>query len=291
MKKIFVLVVLISQFQSFSQEKSFHNYYWNNYENSKSIIGATNCYVRATPSTKATVLDSLQIGKEITVLKATDIDYAIKGLNVSWVEIEYQSKSGTILKGYLWKGFLALGYTKKKSLTFLTTIDKYEIRKKDSLDVFSISVKILNDKNTVLGQKTFQERLGESSYFQNSAIGGLGLKSITDIYRISFDGEACGIPSLFYYFAWNGTKIIQLPGKICSADGGIYFYNENFIFPKEKGGKPDTIIKVFKEGEAVDEEAINPIFNVKEWKEIYEWNGEKAFLVNKIKPKKYKIKY
>ncbi len=291
MKKIFVLVVLISQFQSFSQEKSFHNYYWNNYENSKSIIGATNCYVRATPSTKATVLDSLQIGKEITVLKATDIDYAIKGLNVSWVEIEYQSKSGTILKGYLWKGFLALGYTKKKSLTFLTTIDKYEIRKKDSLDVFSISVKILNDKNTVLGQKTFQERLGESSYFQNSAIGGLGLKSITDIYRISFDGEACGIPSLFYYFAWNGTKIIQLPGKICSADGGIYFYNENFIFPKEKGGKPDTIIKVFKEGEAVDEEVINPIFNVKEWKEIYEWNGEKAILVNKIKPKKYKIKY
>ncbi len=291
MKKIFVLVVLISQFQSFSQEKSFHNYYWNNYENSKSIIGATNCYVRATPSTKATVLDSLQIGKEITVLKATDIDYAIKGLNVSWVEIEYQSKSGTILKGYLWKGFLALGYTKKKSLTFLTTIDKYEIRKKDSLDVFSISVKILNDKNTVLGQKTFQERLGESSYFQNSAIGGLGLKSITDIYRISFDGEACGIPSLFYYFAWNGTKIILLPGKICSADGGIYFFNENFIFPKEKGGKPDTIIKVFKEGEAVDEEAINPIFNVKEWKEIYEWNGEKAFLVNKIKPKKYKIKY
>ncbi len=291
MKKIFVLVVLISQFQSFSQEKSFHNYYWNNYENSKSIIGATNCYVRATPSTKATVLDSLQIGKEITVLKATDIDYAIKGLNVSWVEIEYQSKSGTILKGYLWKGFLALGYTKKKSLTFLTTIDKYEIRKKDSLDVFSISVKILNDKNTVLGQKTFQERLGESSYFQNSAIGGLGLKSITDIYRISFDGEACGIPSLFYYFAWNGTKIIQLPGKICSADGGIYFYNENFIFPKEKGGKPDTIIKVFKEGEAVDEEVINPIFNVKEWKEIYEWNGEKAFLVNKIKPKKYKIKH
>jgi len=290
MKKVFLILVLLTQHQLFSQEKSSHNYYWRNEENAKAIIGVTNCYVRDSPSTKAILLDSLQIGKEITVLKSTDIDYTINGVTVSWVEIEYKNKLGTISKGYLWKGFLALGYTKKKGLTFLTTIDKFEIRKTDSLNLFSITAKVLNEKNAFLDHKTFQESLGESSYFQNNIIAGLGLKNITDIYRISFDGEACGIPSLFYYFAWNGSKIIQLPGRIGAADGGIYFHTENFIFPKEKGGKPDVIIKTFNEGEVVDEESINPIFDIKEWQEIYKWNGEKAIFSEKSKVKKYRRK-
>lgn len=291
MKKAFVILVLFAQIRTFSQEKSSHNYYWSNEENLKAMVGVANCYVRENPSTKATLLDSLQIGKEVTLVKSTDINYEINGVNVSWVAIEYQNKSGIISKGYLWRGFLALGYVKKKELTFLTTIDKFENRKSDGLDVFSISAKVLSNQNVVLGQKTFQESLGESAYFQNNTIGGLGLKNVSHIYRISFEGEACGIPSLFYYFAWNGTKIIQLPGKFGAADADIYFHNEDFIFPKEKGGKPDTIIKKFKEGEAQDEDAKRPTYDVKEWKEIYKWNGEKTILIEKTKPKKYKIKY
>jgi len=290
MKKAFIILVLLTQIRTFSQEKSSHNYYWSNEENVKAMVGVANCYVRENPSTKAALLDSLQMGKEITVVKSTDIDYAIKGLNVSWVAIEYQNKLGTISKGYLWKGFIALGYAKKKGLTFLTTLDKFEIRKKDSMDVFSISAKVLNDQNVVLGQKTVQESLSESSYFQNKSIGGLGLTNVVDIYRISFEGEACGVASLFYYFAWNGTKMIQLPSKFAVGDAGIYYHTEDFVFPKEKGGKPDMILKVFKEGQSLDEEAIHPIFDVEEWQEIYKWDGEKAEFFQKSKVKKYRRK-
>ncbi len=291
MKKVFLILLVLLQLHSFSQQKNAYDYYWSSEENLKAIVGVNNCYVRENPSTKSKSLDSLQIGKEVTVVKSTDIDYSINGVNVSWVAIEYKNKLGTISKGFLWKGFLALGFVKKKGLTFLTTIDKFEKRKSDGLDVFSISAKVLNSQNVVLGRKTFQETLGESAYFQNNAIGGLGLKNVSHIYRISFEGEACGIPSLFYYFAWNGTKIIQLPGKFGAADADIYFHNEDFIFPIEKGGKPDTIIKIFKEGETQDEDAKRPTYNVKEWKEIYKWNGDKTILIEKSKPKKYKIKY
>jgi len=128
-EKAFWIFVLLSQLKTVSQEKSSHNYYWSNEENSKAMVGVANCYVRENPSTKAALLDSLQMGKEITIVKSTDIDYVIKGLNVSWVEIEYQNKLGAVSKGFLWKGFIALGYVKKKGLTFLTTLDKYEIRK------------------------------------------------------------------------------------------------------------------------------------------------------------------
>jgi hypothetical protein len=289
MKKAFILLVLLTQIRVFSQEKNSYNYYWNNEENLKAMVGVSKCYVRENPSTKATLLDSLQIGKEITVIKSTDSDYEINGLNVSWVQIEYQNKLGTICKGFLWKGFIALGYVKKKGLTFLTTLDKFEIRKKDSSDVFFISVKVLNDKNEIVAQKTIQEILGESSYFQNKAIGSLGLTKVKDIYRISFEGEACGIASLYYYFAWNGTNLIQLPGKISGGDPG-YYHIEDFIFPKEKGGKPNRIFKVYKEGEALDEEAVNSIYKVEEWQEVYEWNGEKALFIKKSKVKKYRSK-
>ena len=44
----------------------------------------------------------LQIGKPIKVLQSTENDLAIKGLKVSWVEIEYQNNLGTITTGYLW---------------------------------------------------------------------------------------------------------------------------------------------------------------------------------------------
>jgi len=142
----------------------------------------------------------------------------------------------------------------------------------------------------VLGQKTIQESLGESTYFQNKALGGLGLTNVVDIYRISFDGEACGVASLYYYFAWNGTKMIQLPSKFAVGDAGIYYHTEDFIFPKEKGGMPDSILKVFKEAQSQDEEAIHPIFDVQEWQEIYKWDGEKAVFFQKSKVKKYRKK-
>ena len=51
-----------------------------------------------------------------------------------------------------------------------------------------------------------------------------------------------------------------------------------------------VIIKTFTEGETLDDEAINPIFDMIEWQEIYKWNGEKAIFYKKSKVKKYRKK-
>ncbi len=253
------------------------------------MIGLNNCYVRAEPNINSTLIDSLQIGKEVVVKKYTDIDFEQNGVNVSWVEIEYQNKKGAVSKGYLWKGNLALGYAKTKGLTFLTTIEKFETRKKDHENIFSVTIKVLDNKHKVLDQKTFPKFSGESTYFENKVMGNFGLKQLHNMYRISFNGEGCGDAFLFYYFGWNGKNIVTLPKKYSSGD--ISFYHvEEFIFPKEKGGKPDTIIKVFKEGETKDEEVKHPVFSIKAWKEYYNWNGKKAVFIRKSKVKKYKAK-
>lgn len=290
MKNILVFLFCISALNAFSQEAETYNYYWNNTENYEAIISATNCYVRESPSIEAVLLDSLQVGKQVTVIKSTEGNLKIKGINVSWVEIEYKNKLGTLAKGFLWKGFLGLGFTKKGNYTFLTGIDKIETKKEKDHDpvYFSIAVKILDTNNIILDQKIIQKDITESNYFDGKAIGDLGLKNLQDIYRISFNGEACGIPSLFYYFGWDSKKLLLLPEKYNVGDAAAFYHSENFIFPKEKGGKPDMIIKQTEEAENIDEK--ESFYNLIEYNEIYKWDGEKATFLKKSKIKKYKKK-
>ncbi len=281
--KIVFLFILIS-FYSYSQEVKTHDDYWS--EDKHAMIGVNNCYVRNAPSTNALLIDSLQIGKEVLKLNSTENKLKIKGINTSWTEIEYKNKNRETQKGFLWKGFLALGFKKNKENTFLTTIDKIETSLKEKQQLFSISVKILDPKNILLNQKTIQKNVSESYYFEDKIIGDLGLKNISEIYRISFNGEACAIPSLYYYFGWNNTKLIELPEKLNVADAGVYYHSENFVFPKEIGGKPNLIIKKVKEGELDDKSDIIT-YKVSEWTETYKWNGEKANFIMKSKIKKY----
>ena len=300
MKKLLFLVLVIFPFIGISQEKSSHNYYWNDYEDYAAIIGANNCYVREKPTVQSQLLDSLQIGKNIKVLKAADVndvntDMQIKGLNVSWVEIEYLNNLGKQVKGFLWKGFIAVGSFKNQNETYLTTIDKVEKRSEKEpyqAELFSISVKIIDTNNNLVGQKTIKKEIGESHYFQNKTIGNLGLKDLNTIYRITFSGEACGIPTLYYYFGWNGKNFLELPEKYDISDAGIYYHTEDFVFPKENGGKPDLVLKRVEEGEYDQNSGNNNSYvaDVTKWTETFKWNGQEAVFISKSKPVKSKRK-
>ncbi len=302
MKKI-ILFLLFSNF-IFSQDFPFENYFWelnyNNENGTQAIIGAKNCYVRQDSSANSSLLDSLQIGNKIKVIKSTEEYLNIKGLNLSWVEIEY-SKNNQIKKGFIWKGFIAVGNATKENTTFLTTIEtKYskKIQRDDyeyDGEFFRISVKAINTENQILGEKSFSKELSESHFFQNSAISSWGLKDLNSIYRISFSGEACGIPTLHYYFGWNGKELLELPEKYDVGDAGVYYHTEEFIFPKEKGGQPNMIIKNIEEDEEVGEakDSSYTIHEVKKSSEFYSWDGKKFKLIKttKQKPKLIDVKY
>jgi hypothetical protein len=290
MKKLFLILILLLVTISYSQEEYSHNYYWNISDNSEAIIGVNKCKVLVNSDANSEVLDSLKLGTKVIVLKTTENLFKNKGINVSWVEIKFKNKSGETKTGYLWKGFLALNFIKKQGLTYLTTIDKIENFKSGAYinDRFSISVKILNNKNQLLNQISIKKPLSESTYFENKTIGSLGLSKLKNIYRISFSGESCGVPTLYYYFGWNGNKLLLLPEKMNVADADVYYHSEEFIFPSEKGGKPDSIIKKIEEAELIEE--TSGIYNITNGEEIFKWNGEKTILFKKSKLKKSKKK-
>lgn len=300
MKQI-LLFVLFSNFV-FSQDIPSENYFWsfNHSNETVAIIGAKNCYVRQDSTANSLLLDSLQIGNKIKVLKNTTENLNIKGLNLSWVEIEY-SKNNQVKKGFLWKGFIAIGSTTKGNTTFLTTIDsknRKKIKHKEyeyEGDFYKISVKAINSDNQIISEKSFSKELSESHFFQNSAISSWGLKDLNAIYRISFSGEACGIPTLHYYFGWNEKEFLELPEKYDVGDAGVYYHTEEFVFPKEKGGQPDVIIKNIEEDEEVGEakDGSYTIHEIKKSSEFYSWNGKTCKLVKttKQKPKRINVTY
>ena len=178
MKK-FILFLLFSNF-IFSQDIPSENYFWEfNYLNEngmEAVIGVKNCYIRQDASSNSQLLDSLQIGNKIKVIKNTTENLNIKGLNLSWVEIEY-SKNNQIKTGFLWKGFIAVGSTTKENTTFLTTIDakfSKKIKQEDTEyegDFYRISVKAIDAKSQIISEKSFSKQLSESHYFQNSTTG------------------------------------------------------------------------------------------------------------------------
>ncbi len=291
MKK-FILFLLFSNF-IFSQEIPSENYFWSfQYEGkTDAIISVKNCYIRQDSTSNSQLLDSLQIGNKIKVVKNTKENLNIKGLNLSWVEIEY-SKNNQIKTGFLWKGFIAIGSTTKGNTTFLTTIDAKFSKKAQQDDYeydgdfFRISIKAIDKENQIIGEKSFPKQISESHYFQNSVINNWGLKDVSDIYRISFSGEACGIPTLYYYFGWNGKDFLTLPEKFDVGDAGVYYHSEKFIFPKEKGGQANTIIKEIAESENIDPESDDYIFKVSKEIEYYSWDGKnyKLLKTKKLKP-------
>lgn len=294
MKKIIFFLLFVNSV--FSQEIPSENFFWEfNYLNEngiEAIIGAKNCYIRQEATLNSQLLDSLQIGNKIKVIKNTEENLTIKGLNLSWVEIEYL-KNNQIKTGFLWKGFIAVGSSKKGNTTFLTTFDsKYTKKVKQDdyefeVEFYRISVKAIDHKNQIISEKSFSKQLSESNYFQNSVISSWGLKNISEIYRISFSGQACGIPSFYYYFGWNEKKFIELPEKYEVGDAGAFYHTEEFLFPNEKGGQPNTIIKNSTEAVNTDDNSENYTFLVTKSSEYYSWDGKNFKLIQTKKSKPF----
>ena len=283
-------IVLFIMFQclGYSQEEFRHTDYWRS-EKEEAIVAVKNCYIRSEPSTSGLLLDSLQMGNKVKIVQSTENLLKIKGINTNWAEVQYKTPRGDSKLGYIWKGFLALDFVSVNEETFLTTITK--ISQKTNRDnytenIFHIAAIVLNKQNEVVGEKIITKDVLESHYFQNKAIGSLGMNNLKDIYRISFHGEACGIPSYYFYFGWNGNELIELPGKMEVGDAGVFYHSETFLFPKEPGGKQNLIIKNIEEAEAVDEAA--QVYDITKSKETYTWDGRKAILIKSQKFKKFR---
>lgn len=239
--------------------------------------------IRTEPNTTSDIQDTLICGSKVIIREQGTVLENIKGIYAPWVSVQYNSLQGQ-REGYVWLGMLALGNFEKKGIRFLYGIEKLTAAQNNTDEdfvpaVWYIHVKAIDNNGNILDEKEVTMNGMETSFSSGKLLGDMGLKNTEDIIRINFGGEACGIPTYYYYFGWTGSKLLPLPGKMEVGDAGVFYHTETFLFPKEQGGQPDKILKLTEEAEAADDKTDQngePIFKVTKSREVYIWDGSKA---------------
>lgn len=143
----------------------------------------------------------------------------------------------------------------------------------------SIGVKAISIDGSLLDKIVLPapEAFADNSAAPPVLMGSMGLKNIKAILRMQFSGQACGVPTTYLYAGWTGKKLVTLPYRQTVGELGEYYSEELFLFPAEKGGQPDRIIRITNTGEGLDktDRQGNPMYKEKTFKEIYRWNGER----------------
>jgi hypothetical protein len=284
MKKIILLCsvfVLMRSHTSFGQTKDNTDYnVWALSKDSSGYVFTNKAYLRSAAGTKAAILDSLDFGSRIIVSEQTDKYESIRGIYAPWVKVTSQN-NGNTKEGYIWLGSLAVRKYSAAGIDYLYGIDRIEKQMKDEFESskFVIQLKAADASGKLIDTKEFKTDGGEAANFTDvKSLGNTKLANLTDVVRISFGGEACGIPTYFYYYGFTGEKLLALPGKYTVGDAGVFYHSETLLFPNENGGQPGKIIKLIEEEEVLEEETKATKEKIKKTnsKETYLWDGQVA---------------
>ncbi|WP_128331245.1 hypothetical protein [Apibacter sp. HY039] len=233
------------------------------------------------------IKDKLLTAEKVFIINDSDQKYnkavyTSDGLTAEWLPIKYYKQSKELF-GYVWRGNLSTYLIKKGDIQFMMGISaKEKILERDSEGTLYENEKYRVELKVIKNNQQVAKKIFTTDTLQNfisfKAFGNLGLTHIHTIVCLEFLGGACAIPTNYYYLAWNGRQLLDLPSRYTVSDAGVYSYEEKFIFPNEKGGKPNQIIKkteiIQVNDESASENTSNNIFSKSTKKQIYIWNGK-----------------
>ncbi|RYY70863.1 MAG: hypothetical protein EOO13_05110 [Chitinophagaceae bacterium] len=279
--RIFLSIALLLSGQIMAQTPDRGDYsIWQNGTDSNYHVFSNKAMIRQSPSSDALLLDSLLLGEKVKGKEITKTFSTIRSIYAPWLKVDYQ-KNGQTKSGYIWMGLLGFQSLVKGDTAFIYGLEKVKSgRMEPTFEQikFTIVLKAITN-NQLLATKEWTIDGGEStSYVASKMLGNVGLKNIHEVLRINLGGEACGIPTNYYYHGWNGSKFYDLPGKYEVGDAGVFYHTETLLFPSERGGKAGHVIRLIEEEELIQEETATQKEKFKKTnkKELYAWNGERA---------------
>ena len=234
--------------------------------------------VRDKPNNAAKIIANLPIGTPVTIIekKEEPPKFKTNGLEAPFLQVRF-TENGATKTGYIWGGLLT--QTKIQSIDdpsvyFLMGASKVVTKKEDDYEWSNITAQIRAVKNgTELSKVEFET--GASAYhsFAGLSAGKHGLTNVKDVLLMETTGSACGEPNNTMMIMWNGQKLIYASINKSMSDVPM-FYREEWIFPNEKGGKPNQIIWTALGGEYAEEEGGKDKIDTNK-KVVYKWNGSK----------------
>jgi len=257
----------------FSQE----DYIWSMWSTEKgktATVFMDMANVRESPAANAPIVDSLTMGSTVSILSDQSNVIHLRGFDAPWVQIRYKNNQ----VGFIWCGALALGAFEdsKQQLTYLYGLH-WAARNANDILYYRVGIKLLDSNNQLVDKKEFNALNYDQNYAYAKLLGDMGLMGVQNILRIAFSGEACGIPTDYYYYAWNGQEFLALPNKSSVSDAGVFYHDETLLFPAEHKGANTLIIKNTEDGEAEETDDYEDLkFKVKKKSIRYHWDGKVA---------------
>lgn len=285
MQNIYVLFLLVmmqhvpSLVGQTTSDTDWEQYYdwWNLKQGDSAFVFSTTALIRTKPDLNAAIIDTLKEGHLLLVQSLHKPLTVAKGFKTPWILASY-TVNGQLKTGYIWQGLLSIRYNLSADGNLYLAGKHWAStkRNKDMEVAYDwMGIKVISS-DTLLMAKEWAVDYGEQSYIESKLLGHQGLQNCQQIYRIGFIGEACGITTYYYYFALNEGQLYALPSKEHMGDAGIYYYEEQLLFPTEHKGANDIIIKNTEEAnndeEKYDKEG-SPVYKIKKASFRYKWNG------------------
>jgi len=228
--------------------------------------------VRKEPDVKSQVTDSLQTNQQVMILKKEETVLRLGERGANWYKISYQ-KGGQVSEGYVWGGNLCVGYRNKNGYDFLFGLSKTVDRKsKDYNETVKqniAGIKVI-EGTTLIDEVYFDTGKGEElSYGTFTIESGHKLQNVELTLKAMVSGEACGIASYTQYVLFKDKKLVALPQLMNVGDADVYYHSEEFVFPNDKGGIPNTFILKTEEMERDDKDREKK----KRSSKTYLWDG------------------
>lgn len=284
MRVILTLLFLAGIKTAFSQ--GIASQYYGAYSFGKGTlisVFSDTAFIRSQASASAAVLDTVYAFDDLRIMDTAGGLLTLGRKTAPWYRVTY-SKNDKKRQGVIWGGALAMCSIRKKSMRFACGLLSYpmaaasqpeeEPKELQYFNTFSIKAKDAKGR-----QECRYNISRESVYFYEDADSN---GKVTDTHtekakglpagaqyliRFNMSGEACGIPSYRIMAAWDGTKLIKMPLLQSNVDGDQWYYEEQFVYPKDEGGKAGKLLIKCKEETAV--EGTDKIETNVTWKEYY----------------------
>lgn len=247
---------------------------WNFQKGDTAYVFADVAYVRENADTKSKLVDSLQEGAMVVINSEGYNGSTIRGFYAPWYKISFV-KGNVKKEGFIWLGLLALNSIQNQDgEQFIYGFKKFKPSTENSSSYYDAEIKVFDRENNCVARASYQAEVNDQTGTDTKILGGMGLKNIKNIHRSAFLGEACGIATHYYYFAWNGQELIHFPSKMTVSDAGVFYHDETILFPSEHKGDPTLIYKKIVDGENIDDNLDEPNYKETKSQKKYTWDGK-----------------
>ncbi len=220
------------------------------------------------------MVDTLAVGQEVYIVEQAAV-LKLGNRAANWYKIRYDKNHKTHV-GYIWGANLSLGYRQLEGYTFLFGTQPSP-DKNDNTNVNNVNLAVSVLKNNQLKQTIQFDAYDDSLSMVHFDWGrDVGLKGVHKLLVAGVSGEACGIPSVSKYMLWDGERLVELPTAESVSDAGVFYHDEDYIFPSDDKGVAGHIILQVEEGSG--EEFVNGDYIIRDEmvkRTVYKWQVDR----------------